>query len=181
MQQIQARDQQALGTLYDRLAPLIHAVVVRILADRAEAEEVLVETFWQVWQHAGSFDASRGTLEGWIVTIARHRALDRLRARQRQAASTASYGAGDRELAASRPSMPEAAALQGERARAVAAALAGLPDDQRLAIELAYYRGLSRAEIAAHVGQPVGTVKTRIRLGLTRLRTILAPYLGEHP
>ena len=155
MRQIQARDQQALGTLYDHLAPLIYAVVMRMLADRAEAEEVLGETFWQVWQSAKSYDASRGTLEAWIITIARNRALDRLRARKRRQAGAASYEEKDRGLPVSRTSVPEAAALQGERARAVGAALEALPDEQRLPIELAYYRGLSQAEIAAHVGQPL--------------------------
>jgi RNA polymerase sigma-70 factor (ECF subfamily) len=177
MRRVQARDQQALGTLYDLLSPLVNAVVLRILSDTAETEEVLVETFWQVWNGAASYDAARGTVEGWVITMARSRALDRLRARKRQDAGTASHWEEERLAAATHPT-PESVALQGEQARAVAAALDTLPAEQRLPIELAYYQGLSQTEIAQRLEQPLGTVKTRLRLGLLRLRHVLQPHLG---
>lgn len=180
IRQIQARDQQALEALYDQLAPLVNALILRLLGDSAEAEEVLGETFWQVWRTAETYDPSRGTLEGWVITIARSRALDRLRVRKRQEASTASAGQESQAVPPRRSPMPETIALQGERARAVSAALKNLSDEQRLPIELAYYEGLSYAEIAHRLAQPHGTIKTRIRLGLLRLRKALEPYLGEN-
>lgn len=180
MRQIQARNQQALGTLYDRLSPLVNAVILRILGDQAEADEVLGETFWQVWDHAASYDPTRGAVEAWVITMARSRALDRLRARQRRA-PTAAIEAKDHQVPASPETLPETAALQGERSRVVATALAELPEAQRRAIDLAYYEGLTQAEIAARLGQPLGTIKTRIRLGLASLRKALEPYRGERP
>jgi len=181
MERLQAREPQALGALYDQLAPLVHAVLLRILGDRTEAEEVLLETFWQVWNSAKGYDPSRGTLEAWVTTIARSRALDRLRARQKQQSGLALYAQEGRVLPTAATPMPEAVALQGERAQAVAAALEALSEEQRRPIELAYYEGLSQAEIAGRLGQPLGTIKTRIRLGLTRLRHVLQPYVGERP
>ena len=181
MQRLQAREPQALGVLYDQLAPLVHAVLLRILGDRTEAEEVLLETFWQVWNSAKDYDPSRGTLEAWVTTIARSRALDRLRARQKRQSGLALYAQEGRVLPTSSAPMPEAVALQGERAQAVASALEALSEEQRRPIELAYYEGLSQVEIAGRLGQPLGTIKTRIRLGLTRLRHVLEPYVGERP
>jgi RNA polymerase sigma-70 factor (ECF subfamily) len=179
--QIQARDQQALEALYDQLAPLVHALILRTLGDKAEAEEVLGETFWQVWRDAETYDPSRGTLEGWVITIARSRALDRLRIRKRQEATQrASSGQESPAVPTRQPSMPETIALQGERARAISAALQSLSEEQRLPIELAYYEGLSGAEIAHRLAQPHGTIKSRIRLGLLRLRNVLEPYLGDN-
>jgi RNA polymerase sigma-70 factor (ECF subfamily) len=181
MERLQAREPQALGALYDQLAPLVHAVLLRMLGDRTEAEEVLLETFWQVWNSAKDYDPSRGTLEAWVTTIARSRALDRLRARQKLRSGLALYAQEGRVLPTASAPMPEAVALQGERAQAVAAALEALSEEQRRPIELAYYEGLSQAEIAGRLGQPLGTIKTRIRLGLTRLRHVLQPYVGERP
>jgi RNA polymerase sigma-70 factor (ECF subfamily) len=180
MQRIQARDQQAFGALYDRLAPMLNAVLCRVLGDRQEAEEVLGETFWQVWNSAASYDPLRGPVEGWVISIGRNRALDRLRVRKRYAMHTAQYTAEGRLRAESPTAIPEDMVLRGERVRAVADALETLPKEQRLPIELAYYEGLSQTEIADRLAQPLGTIKTRVRLGLLRLRHALAPYLGEH-
>jgi RNA polymerase sigma-70 factor, ECF subfamily len=177
--QIQERQQEALRTLYDQLAPLVHALALRILSDRAEAEEVLGETFWQVWNSAQSYDATRGTIEAWIFSIARSRALDRLRARKRREVGMALHDTAQQTEPRGQAPIPEELTLQGERARAVATALKELSAEQRLPIELAYYEGLSQTEIAGRLGQPLGTIKTRIRLGLLRLRHVLGPYLGE--
>lgn len=179
IRRIQERDQQALRLLYDRLSPLVYTLIVRIIDDSAEAEEVLAETFWQVWDGAASYDVSRGSVEGWVITLARSRAIDRLRARRRQEATRAAY---ESDHAAPTPSYtPEMTALQSEQSRAVVTALNTLPAEQRLAIELAYYQGLSQAEIAQRLAEPLGTIKTRLRLGLVRLRTVLPRLLGAHP
>jgi RNA polymerase sigma-70 factor (ECF subfamily) len=179
IQHIQAGDQQALGMLYDHLAPLLNALLLRMLGDRQEAEEVLGETFWQVWTSAASYDGLRGPVEGWVIRIARNRALDRLRARRRREAHTARYEEEERLLGRLQIPLPEAVVLQGEQSRAVAEALEALPKEQRLPIELAYYEGLSQAEIADRLAQPLGTIKTRVRLGLLRLRHALEPLWGE--
>jgi RNA polymerase sigma-70 factor (ECF subfamily) len=177
--QIQNRQPDALQALYDQLAPFVHALVLRMLNDRAEAEEVLGETFWQVWNSAQSYDATRGTIEAWIVSIARSRALDCLRARKRRATGIAFHDTKQQAESRDQALLPEELTLQGERARAVATALQGLSAEQQLPIELAYYEGLSQTEIAGRLGQPLGTIKTRIRLGLLHLRHVLEPYLGE--
>jgi len=179
IRRIQAHDQQALGALYDHLVPLLNALLLRILGDRQEAEEILGETFWQMWNSAASYDPLRGTVEGWAISIARSRALDRLRARRRREVHTALYEEEERLLPRPQMPLPEEVALRGERYRAVAEALEALPKEQRLPIELAYYEGLSQAEIADRLAQPLGTVKTRVRLGLLRLRQALEPYLRE--
>ena len=178
MRPIQAHDQQAFGLFYDRLAPLVNAVIWRIVGDSAETEEVLLETFWQVWNEAASYDPRRGTPEGWVITLARSRALDRRRQHQRHATQAASHHEAQRRTLPAPPVTPEAAVLQGEWARAVMTALETLPDEQRLPLELAYYQGLSQSEIAQCLAQPLGTIKTRLRLGLMRLRNALQPYLG---
>ena len=179
IQRLQAGDQQALEFLYDRLAPLVNALLLRLLGNTQEAEEILGETFWQLWHTASSYNPSRGTVEGWVITIARSRALDRLRVRKRQGSAAAAIRQSEAALSPGTASMPEATVLHAERARAVATALQSLSDDQRVPIELAYYEGMSQSEIAARLRAPIGTIKTRIRLGLGRLRKMLEPYLGE--
>jgi RNA polymerase sigma-70 factor (ECF subfamily) len=175
---LQAGDQQALGALYDRLAPVANAVILRILGNRADAEEILEETFWHVWRDARAYDPTRGTLAAWVITIARSRALDRLRVQKRQTGNPATYEEEARAALTSEQLTPEDTTLQNERARAVADALRVLPLEQRLPIELAYYEGLSQSQIADRLRQPLGTIKTRVRLGFVRLREALQPYLG---
>ena len=179
IRRIQARDQQALGVLYDHLAPCLNAMLMRMLGDRQEAEEILAETFWQVWNHAASYDPLRGAVEGWAITIGRNRALDRLRARKRREVYTAQYEEEERVHSRPQDFPPEEVVIQGERYRAVVNALESLPQEQRLPIELAYYEGLSQTEIADRLAQPLGTIKSRVRLGLLHLRQTLGAYLGE--
>ena len=120
---------------------MLNALLVQILGDRQEAEDILGETFWQLWQSAASYEPARGTVEGWAISIARSRALDRLRARTRREVQTARYAAEERLLPRLQRPVPEDVVLWGEQARAVVEALEALPHEQRLPIELAYYEG----------------------------------------
>ena len=160
-------DRGAFAELYDMLSPRAFGLIARILVDRAQAEEVLQEVFLEIWQSAGRFAPNRGQGRSWILTIAHRRAVDRVRASQ--ASTERDVRAGLRDL----HSEPEAVADQAElriEGRRVTHALAALPEAQREALTLAYFGGYSQSEIAALVGAPLGTVKTRIRDGLSRLR-----------
>lgn len=169
IERLRSRDQTAMNTLYERYSNVVYAVAVRIIGQSADAEDVVVDSFWQVWQQAGSYDASRGQLRTWIVTIARSRALDRLRALRR--APTVSSADDLLSLSESRATDdPEQEASVAEQSALLRQALMTLPREQREALALAYYRGLSQSEIAEQLGEPLGTIKTRIRLGMMKLR-----------
>jgi RNA polymerase sigma-70 factor (ECF subfamily) len=178
LRRMAAADETALGALYDRWSPLVHSLALRLLGDRAEAEEVVEETFWQAWRQAARYEESRGAVSTWLITIARSRALDRLRARRR-AREEAMAELPELDLDASgaieeRADDPHRSAEQAERRARVAAALATLPPEQRETIVLAYFGGLSQSEIAERTGLPLGTVKTRTRLAMEKLRDQLA-------
>ncbi|HBB35528.1 MAG TPA: hypothetical protein DDZ80_16845 [Cyanobacteria bacterium UBA8803] len=172
LERISEQDKTALSELYDRYARVLHALSFKILGSVEEAEEVVLDVFSQVWRTAKSYKPSRGRVDAWLFAIARSRALDRLRVLQRLARSaTASVDA-----ALMQPSLlsnPEEDLLITERRVQVLAALELLPPEQRQVVELAYYKGLTHVEIAAHTGKSLGTVKTRIRLGLEKLRSAL--------
>jgi RNA polymerase sigma-70 factor (ECF subfamily) len=156
-------DAAALGEFYDLHAGLVNGLALRILKNAAEAEDVVQEVFVQVWRQAERYDPSRGSVEAWLCTIARTRALDRLRRH-----SARREEAGER--------LPGAvSAPRTEEALAVRKALDTLSPDQRRALELAYYEGLTQTEIAEQLGQPLGTIKTRIRTAMLRLRDVLGP------
>ena len=176
--QMRDRSEAALASLYDRWSGRVRAVAHRILNDPPEAEDVVEEVFWQAWRQADRFDASRGGVGTWLVTVARSRALDRLRVLRREPSGLSlddpdvqvpldAVSTGDAD--------PFAVAEQGERSRLVARALAELNPDQRKALEMAYWRGLSQSEIAEATNTPLGTVKTRMRLGMLKLRELLGP------
>lgn len=156
------RDAAAFATLYDRLAPRVFGLLLKLLRNRADAEDVLQEAFLQVWNQAGRFDPARSVPLGWVLMIARSRATDRLR---KKSAVTA-------ESPPEAPHTPDpAAGLQSaETAGQVSAALTLLPPDQAEPIRLAFFDGLTHDRIAEKLGIPLGTVKTRIRLGMGRLR-----------
>jgi RNA polymerase sigma-70 factor (ECF subfamily) len=167
---IAARDEAALAQLYDRYDRILFGLLMRILNNREEAEDVLQEVFLQVWRKAEDFDETRGRPFTWLVTLARSRGIDRLRAlasRERVAE------AGAREVS---EEISDAAtdALRSEQRGLVSDALAKLPDEQKRPIMLAYFDGLTQTEIATHLGAPPGTVKTRMRTGMIRLREMLA-------
>jgi RNA polymerase sigma-70 factor, ECF subfamily len=164
-------DQSALARFYDATAPAVHALVGRIVRDAAIAEEVTGDVFFQAWQQAGRYDADRGAPLAWLLAMARTRAIDRIRvgvaARVPHEPVEEAHG-----IACARPG-PEDSYSTDEWRRRVVAALALLPAEQREAVELAYYEGLSHSEVAARLDQPLGTVKTRIRLGMSKLRDAL--------
>ncbi|HKQ09361.1 MAG TPA: sigma-70 family RNA polymerase sigma factor [Blastocatellia bacterium] len=169
-------EQSALTALYDATNRLVFGLIIRVIGDRATAEEVLLDVYTQVWRQAAAYDTSRGVPLAWIMTIARSRAIDRLRAgRQDQQRKEPLDAIG--EVSAGGVS-PEEASLYSERQRLVRNALQTLSPEQREVIELAYYSGLSHSEIALKLGQPLGTVKTRTRLGMIKLRDMLRPILG---
>jgi RNA polymerase sigma-70 factor (ECF subfamily) len=180
--QAAAGDERAIGRLYDRYGSVLYAVAYRIVGQRADAEEVVLEAFAQAWRDAARFETGRGSVAGWLTTIARSRALDLVRARSRRERITAS-AAADRPDAS--PAMgdfrpdPASAVDHDERRRQVQQALASLSPPQRQAIELAYFDGLSQSEIAERLQEPLGTVKTRVRLGMQKLRDNLRPFYYE--
>lgn len=163
------RDTEALARFYDRYAPLAFSLILRIVRDRTDASEVLQDVFWEAWEAAGAYDPGRGTPEAWVTMRARARAIDRVRSlRRRHEMFVAPVDETVTPEAEARPDPGESAELRG----AVQSALGQLSEAQREAIELAYYVGLTQSEIAARTKQPLGTVKTRIRLGLERLREV---------
>jgi RNA polymerase sigma-70 factor (ECF subfamily) len=175
-------DERAIGQLYDRYGGVLYAVAYRIVGQRADAEEVVLEAFAQAWRDAARFETARGSVAGWLTMIARSRALDLARSRSRRERITAS-AAADRPntspaMGEFRPD-PAKALDHEERRRQVRQALETLSPPQRQAIELAYFEGLSQSEIAERLQEPLGTVKTRVRLGMQKLRECLRPFYFE--
>jgi RNA polymerase sigma-70 factor (ECF subfamily) len=163
-----AGDQSAFAELYDMLAPRVFGLIRRVLVDRAQSEEVLQEVFLEVWQSASRFVPNKGQGRTWVLTITHRRAVDRVRASQ--SSTDRDVRTGFRDLDVPHDGVAEQVELRIESAKVVRA-LSELPEGQREAITLAYYGGYSQSEIAALVGAPLGTVKTRMRDGLSRLRT----------
>ena len=164
-------DREAFGRFYDLAAPLAYGLIRRVLRDPEAAAEVLQEVFWQVWTEAAQYDPKRGSPEAWLVMRAKTRAIDRLRSiRRRDRTFVAPV---DESLARGEDPPGASAAGMAEDRGLVQGALAQLPEPQRQVIELAFFQGLTQSEIAARLGEPLGTVKTRARLGLERLRGVL--------
>lgn len=170
LQSVAAGDQQAFARLYDMLSSRVFGLILRVLVDRSQSEEVLQEVFLEIWQSAAKFAPNRGQGRSWVLTIAHRRAVDRVRSAQASADRDARVGL--RDLETPRDDVAESVEMRME-ARRVAEAVAALPEAQREAITLAYYGGYSQSEIAALVGSPLGTIKTRMRDGLSRMRTLM--------
>jgi RNA polymerase sigma-70 factor (ECF subfamily) len=164
MRQIAGGDEKALETLYGRYSGVVYSVARRILGDVGAAEEVLQDIFYQLWRAASSFDPARGTLAGWLLVSARNRAITRLRRR-----GPAGFEEIEEQTVASNFNL-ESSAAANEMMSLVRNALAALPQEQRQALELAYFEGLTHSEIAERTGDPLGTVKTRLRTALGTLR-----------
>jgi RNA polymerase sigma-70 factor (ECF subfamily) len=169
IRRVASGDGEALAALYDRHCRAVYSLVLRILGDTHEAEEAVQDVFAQAWRQASRYDTSRGAVVAWLLMMARSRAIDRLRSRRGLPASV-----GDNETAlavlADPAAGPERAALTAEQRSSVRHALERLPLVQRLAIELAFFEGLTHVEIADRLELPLGTIKTRIRLGLMKLK-----------
>ncbi|HEY0099046.1 MAG TPA: sigma-70 family RNA polymerase sigma factor [Pyrinomonadaceae bacterium] len=168
-------DESALAALYDRYNSILLGLLLRILHSRVEAEDVLQEVFIQIWQRAANFDEARGRGFTWMVTLARSRAIDRLRSLQSR------QRADDTALRDAPEAVGDASddAYHAEQREIVRGALAQIPEEQRRALLLAYFEGLTQSEIAARLGQPLGTVKTRMRSGMSKLRELLDERMGR--
>jgi RNA polymerase sigma-70 factor (ECF subfamily) len=178
LERMRESDEGALATLYDRWSDRVHSLAVQLLRDARDAEDIVEETFWQAWRNAARYDAARGNVGAWLLTICRSRALDRLRARRRRQEDTTLDAVPETPA----PGADAAdAVVADESGRIVRAALKELPMEQRQALELAYFSGLSQSEIAAKTGQPLGTIKTRMRLAMNKLRERLAPLREVRP
>ena len=173
LSRLSSGDGDAAAALYDRHARAIYSLVLRILDDEGDAEDVVQEVFAQAWRQAARYEPSRGAVGAWLLVMARTRAIDKLRARR---ARSGPLTVDERAIEALPSAGPDAAShiIDAEQARQVQRALGELPLLQRLALELAYYEGLTQREIADRLEEPLGTVKTRIRLGLLKLRETLA-------
>ena len=160
--------------LYRRFSSMAYSLALRIGGNEADAEEVLVDSFFQIWKQASRYHTSRGTVAGWILNIVRSRAIDTVRSNLRAVRSQRKMEDGEEQVPmAAPPPSPETQAILREQQTVVQDALDALPEDQRLAIKLAYFSGLSQTEIAAELGQPLGTIKTRMRLAMKKLRQAL--------
>jgi len=168
-------DRDAFARFYDLHAALVHTFALRVLREPPEAEEVVQDVFVQVWRQAETYSRDRGTPEAWLITMARSRGIDKLRSRRRRNEMVRPAENPDR--------LPEPVALESASGPAEARATLGgalteLPAAQRSVLELAYFDGLTQSEIAAKLGEPLGTVKTRMRSGLERLRGMLSGHSG---
>jgi RNA polymerase sigma-70 factor (ECF subfamily) len=172
-------DESALRTLYDGLAPRVLGLAQQILRDRAVAEEAVVDVFAQVWRQAARYEPIKGSVTTWVCTLARTRAIDLRRARQRHATRQADLDDAEIEFFVDPGESPLATAAAQDRAGLIQHALDELPGEQRKAVVAAFFGGLSHTEIATAFNQPLGTVKTRIRSGLAALRTALSTVEGE--
>lgn len=179
LRRMAAGERDALAELYDRFSRPLYATALHILNDAAEAQDVVHDVFLALWEKASVFAAERGTAFSWAATLTRNRAIDRLRSRRRRAellerSLPADLGYAESEGAAA---SAEEAAGQRDQARVVRAAVAALPQEQKRALELAFFGGLTQQEIAERLQEPLGTIKARIRRGLAKLRGSLAARL----
>jgi len=177
LERMRQRDPAALALLYDRWAPLLHPFVLHMLGDAGTAEDVVEETFWRAWRQADRYDATRGDVSTWLFTIGRGLALMQLRARLRRREEA--LPPADSALLFTAAMDPASDADAADRRSRVIAAMAELPNEQRQAVDLAFFHGFTQQEIAHRLGQPLGTVKTRTRLAFVKLRQLLATLVDQ--
>ncbi|HEY6365216.1 MAG TPA: sigma-70 family RNA polymerase sigma factor [Candidatus Binatia bacterium] len=175
IQQVAKQDRDAFSQLYDRFSTLVFTLAMRMLKARSDAEDLLQEVFVQVWRQAQNYSAERGSPEAWIINIARSRAIDKIRSIRRMQKS---FVLTDDPARAESPENVESSAAESETRLTMNSALANLPDPQRKVLELAYFDGLTQNEIADRLAEPLGTVKTRMRSGIKKLREILGTQLA---
>jgi RNA polymerase sigma-70 factor (ECF subfamily) len=174
VQAVAAGDQVALHALYERAHRVVFTYVMRIMANRETAEELTIDVFHDVWRRAAGYDAANGTVLGWIMNQARSRAIDRLRFEGRKKR----HDGGDAQWPTEPAADPRDVLELREQGAALRAALVALTPDERQAIETTFFAGLTHTEAAARLGQPLGTIKTRIRSGLHKLRHIMTAESG---
>ena len=178
MQRLSYRDMEALRALYNRYGDLVYSTTLRMVRDVHLAQDMVQEIFLRLWRKPESYVAQRGRFATWLTSVTRNRAVDEIRSRNRRYRhETASPEQQERELPAPDQDGPALTAELADQRRLILAALAELPAEQRQVIELAYFGGLTQQEIAQRLSQPLGTVKTRIRLGMQKLRAALTPEL----
>ena len=178
MQRLVYRDLRAFRTLFDRYGNLVYSAALRVVRDAQIAEDMVQEIFLRIWRKPDSYVAQRGRFVTWLTSVTRNRAVDEIRSRGRRFRyETASPEEQERELAAPDTNDPALTAELADQRRLILAALAQIPQEQRQIIELAYFGGFTQQEIAQRLSQPLGTVKTRIRLGMQKLRVALTPEL----
>lgn len=175
---MQSGDQQAVAVLYDRYGGMAYGLALRITGDATQAEDVVQDAFVSVWRQCGRFDPERGQVRSWLLTIVHHRAVDAVRRRANRAERALPEGP-DQFVDPHR--RPEDAAESEMAASAVRTAVTLVPEDQRRTIEMAYFEGLTHVEIAERMGVPLGTVKSRLRIGLEKMREYLRPRVLEEP
>ena len=173
---IAERDESALAQFYDESSRIVYGLALRMVRDAAAAEDITLEVFLQVWRSAGHYMSSRGSVTSWLAMLARSRSIDWLRspqARFAQQSDPLDEADGFRDFAPD----PEHACVEAARSRAVQKGIVQLAPEQRQVIELAYFSGLSHSEIAGRLGQPLGTVKSRIRAGMSQLRVSVLQFM----
>ena len=175
--QISKQDREALATLYDRYGRRVFALAVRILNDPVGSEEVTQDVFMSVWRRGASYTSKKGKFTTWMFSIAHNRTIDELRKRRRDRSRENDDIEDHYDLKSSDISPADAAVAQSEYAK-VKAAMDKLPEEQKSVVELSYFKGLTQTEIATKTGQPLGTVKTRMRLALKKLRVALSAEMG---
>jgi RNA polymerase sigma-70 factor (ECF subfamily) len=169
VRRVEAGDEAALASLYDRYANLVYSVAFRVLRDNAAAEEILQDIFFQLWRTAERFDPARGSLPGWLLVAARNRAISRLRRSPNPPADDPA------RLEVALPLNLESAVAQRQAMNKVQQSMQELPPEQRQALEMAYFEGMTHSEIAARTGAPLGTIKSRLRAAVEALRRVLNP------
>lgn len=174
VQSVAAGSAEALARLYDRYSPIVFGLARRILIRLEDAEEVVQDVFAQIWRDAARYEHGRATVAGWVVMLARTRAIDRLRARNARPDQSTAVEPDVTPRLVSKDRSPEQVTISEQDARQVRGALVTLPDPQRTLVELAFYEGLTHSEIAERTGVPLGTVKTRLRTAMMTLRTALS-------
>ncbi|MBC8097176.1 MAG: sigma-70 family RNA polymerase sigma factor [Akkermansiaceae bacterium] len=176
LRRIAAKDRQALADFYDQTAKPLFSLACRILGDTSEAEEVIQDVFVQIWEKASTFDPAAGLPFHWAIRIARNRAIDRVRARQRRARVIDEFH--DTEILLAVPAATnDQPALADQEIGVIHSAVSALPKDQRQAIEMAFFSGMTHPEIATALSEPLGTIKARIRRGMLKLRDTLQPFV----
>lgn len=178
MKRIKAKDEEALGELYDLYSRLLYGMVISIVKKREEAEDVLQEVFIKIWEKASSFDEERGNVYSWLVTLTRNKAIDRIRSKDYKTQKKATQDVDAPEFTLEGEKFdPLETTIFSDRAELVKKALGEIPESQSEVLKIAYYRGLTQREISDQLDIPLGTVKTRMRQGMIKLKDILGEFI----